>query len=108
MPHPPALQRTILQNLEIEAGIGQEYSEPEIHRGEIREELDLIGLARRRLCGHREQIVGELVRECGDETVGSLQQSRNVADLYSIARDGEGAERVFLWSDHGRGEGSRC
>src|SRR5262249_25839906 len=73
MPHSPALQRAVLQDLEIEAGIGQEYSEPEVYRSEIRERLDLIRLAGWPLRSRREQIVGELMGECRDETVGSLQ-----------------------------------
>ena len=76
MPHPPALQRAVMQDLEFEPCVGEEYPEAEIHGGKVREKLDLVRFAWRWLGGGGEQVMRELVRKRRDEAVGPLQQGR--------------------------------
>src|SRR5713226_7284212 len=45
MPHAPALQRAVVQDLEFEPCVGEENPEAEIHGGKVREKLDLVRFA---------------------------------------------------------------
>src|SRR5262249_59690007 len=98
MSHLPTLQRTIAENLELEAGVGQEYPEAEIDRGQVGQEFVFIRFRWRRLGRRRQEVMGELVREGRDQPFGLLQQRRNVADLDPVAGDREGAQRMLLRS----------
>ena len=100
MTHAPAMHRAGLIQLVVKPPIRQENAEAEINGGQIRQEFPFIVLAGRLLSRGCQEIMGELVRQRGNQMIGPLEQSRNVADHDAIAGNTESAERMLLRSDH--------